>query len=182
MSSSSLATQALRRSLRRATPSYARHASTDASSSSTAAAASSSQSKLDVKPQTKLPDDKMRVLVNLYHQSSSFVTKENLSERIDQAFARPKLLSMLGPESTLRSLQVQVEQRRAKPKFGASNQAMPHSSGGLWSDMLPIRQLAVLMTLLGMVGPRKPGFDVVKDEAERIKENLKKAEEERRGS
>ncbi|KAH9894303.1 hypothetical protein C8Q73DRAFT_665821 [Cubamyces lactineus] len=181
MSSSSLATRALRRSLRRATPSYARHRSTDASSSSTAAA-SSSQSKLDVKPQSELPDDKMRVLVNLYHQSASFITKENLSERIDQAFAKPKTLSVLGPESTLRHLQVQVEQRRANPKFGMSNQATPYHKGELWSDRRPLRERAVLTTLFGMVARRQPGFDVLKEEEERIKQQLKEEEEAQRSS
>ncbi|KAJ8487490.1 hypothetical protein ONZ51_g4170 [Trametes cubensis] len=181
MSSSSLATKALRRSLRRATPSHARHRSTDASSSS-ATAASSSQSKLDVKPQSTLPDDKMRVLVNLYHQSGSFITKENLSDRIDQAFAKAKHITVLGPESTLRSLQVQVEQRRANPKFGTSNQATPYREGELWSDLRPIRERAVLTTLFGMVGRRLPGYDVLKEEEERIKRKLKEAEEAQRDS
>ncbi|KAI9001233.1 hypothetical protein BD414DRAFT_474052 [Trametes punicea] len=180
---SSLAKQALRRSLQR-TASCNRYSSSQASSSSPstspspAGPASSSQQKLDIKPQSKLPDEKMRVLVNLYHQSENFITKENLSKRIDDAFFHPAKVSILYPEMSLRDLNSDLARRRSLPKFGVSNEAIPHREGEMWSDNRPVMERAVMTTLYGVVDRNKPGFDALKDEEERIKRRQAQESEE----
>ncbi|KAI0676902.1 hypothetical protein C8Q78DRAFT_1000133 [Trametes maxima] len=180
---SSLTTNVLRRSLRRA-PSCSRYASSQGASSpsqSSAAAASTSQTKLDVKPQAPLPDEKLRVLVNLYQQSGTFITKENLSSRIDEAFIdQPdRRFSQLSAESPFRTLEMDLVRRRALPKFGQGNEAIAHSrrrevrAGEAWSDQRSPRERAVMTTLYGVLGRGKPGFEALKDEEERIKRQLR---------
>ncbi|KAI0650055.1 hypothetical protein C8Q79DRAFT_997996 [Trametes meyenii] len=123
----------------------------------------------------------MRVLVNLYHQSATFITKDNLSAQIDEAFIhRPnRRLSQLDAESPFRTLEIDLARRRALPKFGQGNEAIAHSgrkevrAGEAWSDQRAPRERAVMTTLYGVLARGKPGFDAVKDEEERIKRQLR---------
>ncbi|CDO74028.1 hypothetical protein BN946_scf185043.g78 [Trametes cinnabarina] len=179
---SSLVTQALRRSLQPAA-SCSRYSSVRASSSSSVSTSNSeptsSRQKLDIKPQSKLPDEKMRVLVRLYHQSESFITKENLSARIDEAFIRRSgnNISVLGPETPFFALERQLEQQRSLPKFGVGNEAVAQGDQAMWSDMRPVRERTVSSTLFGTDGYRRPGYDVLKEEKERVKRELEEGQE-----
>ncbi|KAL1946966.1 hypothetical protein VTO73DRAFT_15070 [Trametes versicolor] len=173
-------TKLLRLSLRRAARST-RNVSTESSaSSSSSTTTSTSQSKVDVQPNAKLPDEKMRVLVNLYHQSASFITKENLSKRIDEAFIhrQMKRATALGDETPFRALEVALTQRRAMPRFGESNTATVKTNskaaqaGEAWSENRPLRELAVMTTLYGVLSRGRPGFDALKDEEARTKRRL----------
>ncbi|KAI0829486.1 hypothetical protein BC628DRAFT_1417198 [Trametes gibbosa] len=171
----------LRHSLRRAA-SCSRYNSTQANSSAGASPiASSSQGKLNVQSKAKLPDEKLRVLVSLYHQAGTFITKENLSQAIDQAFTDPVRLlqtSALHPETPFHYLEAELGSRRALPKFGKANSALARSnaphvhSGESWSDRRPIRERAVMTTLYGVLGRGRPGLDAVRDEEERVKREL----------
>ncbi|KAL7282146.1 hypothetical protein PYCCODRAFT_876620 [Trametes coccinea BRFM310] len=170
---STLATKALRRPLRPAAscPRFSsRRAAPFSSSALSSSEPSSSQQKLDVKPQSKLPDEKMRVLVQLYHQSDTFITKENLSQKIDKAFIEHKHLSTttLNAETPFRALEAQVNRRRSLPKFGQTNEAVPYSQGDRWSERRSAREMSVKSTLYGVIDPKRPGFDVVKEEKERL--------------
>ncbi len=178
--SSLSSTKLLRLSLRRAAR-CTRNASTQASASSPlSTTASTSQSKLNVQPSAKLPDEKMRVLVNLYHQSASFITKENLSQRIDEAFIhrQMKRATALGDETPFRALEVALTQRRAMPRFGESNAATAKTrskaveAGEAWSEDRPSRELAVMTTLYGVLSRGRPALDALKDEEMRTKRRL----------
>ncbi|KAI9067604.1 hypothetical protein FKP32DRAFT_1588436 [Trametes sanguinea] len=138
---------------------------------------SSSQQKLDVKPQSKLPDEKMRVLVQLYHQADSFITKENLSKRIDDAFIYHKHRgwTALSAESPFHALEAQVYVQRSLPKFGESNAATAQRKDENWSDGRSSRERSVAYTLYGLVDHKRPGYDMVKEEKEHVKR--KRAEE-----
>ncbi|KAI0356599.1 hypothetical protein OH77DRAFT_1423537 [Trametes cingulata] len=178
---SSLSTKALRGSLRRAA-SCSRYNSSQASSSTPpSATASSSTSKLDVQPKQKLTEEKMRVLVNLYHQSATYITKENLDRRIDEAFidARRSGVSVLSTETPFHSLQAELAERRALPKFGMGNEASVRmtrkevEAGQAWSNHRPPRQRAIISTLYGVLDKAKPAYDALMDEQDRIKQQLK---------
>ncbi|KAI0370242.1 hypothetical protein BV20DRAFT_305595 [Pilatotrama ljubarskyi] len=178
---SSFSTKALRGSLRRAA-SCPRYASSQASSSAPPSSSmSSSPSKLEVQPKQKLAEEKLRVLVNLYHQTATFITKENLDKRIDEAFieSRQHNLSALGVEAPFRALEIELAHRRSLPKFGMSRKATPLSTnrdleeGEAWSDRRTARERAIITTLYGVVGRGKPAYDTLKDEEQRIKRQLK---------
>ncbi|KAH9853728.1 hypothetical protein C2E23DRAFT_867741 [Lenzites betulinus] len=129
----------------------------------------------------KLPDEKLRVLVNLYHQAGTFITKENLSQAIDQAFIDPSRLrsgSQLDTEAPFRHLENELSWRRSMPKFGRANTAVARSnapqvkSGQMWSEVLEMRELAVMTTLYGVLARGRPGLDAIRDEEERVKREL----------
>ena len=78
-----------------------------------------------MEPKDSLPADKMRVLVDLYHESASYITKENLSAAIDNAFIyRPnqRMAGSSAPEQTFPQLQVELAKRRAMPRFAQPGQ------------------------------------------------------------
>ncbi|KAI0637843.1 hypothetical protein C8Q77DRAFT_394162 [Trametes polyzona] len=170
-------TRALRHSLRRAA-SCSRYTTSRPLSTFPApppeVSTNASSSKLDVQPKTKLPDEKMRVLVGLYHQAGTFITKETLSERIDEAFVHRSTnnISQLGAETPFHALETMLQQRRALPKFGERNAALARSdragdaSGQLWSDWRTPRERAVMTTLYGVLHRARPGLDSLKDKEE----------------
>ncbi|KAI0771900.1 hypothetical protein BD413DRAFT_436301, partial [Trametes elegans] len=128
-----------------------------------------------------LPADKLRVLVSLYHQSATFITKENLSARIDEAFIhRPRrdVAYTTGPESSFKMLEAKVAERRALPKFGSSlvtadTKAHHPKEGDSWSEVRDPRQRAVMTSLYGALARGKPGYEALEDEKERIKRQLR---------
>ncbi|KIY49585.1 hypothetical protein FISHEDRAFT_25631, partial [Fistulina hepatica ATCC 64428] len=75
-----------------------------------------------------LPPEKLRALVSLYHQSEQFITPENLSERIDFAFARDDTFHtrrFIKPAD----LSKMLKDRREAPRMVASHSN--HSSSRL---------------------------------------------------
>jgi hypothetical protein len=67
-----------------------------------------------------ISDERMRALISLYHQSETFITKENLDRRIDEAFTggTPKPVAA-GDSSGLsyQTLWTTVSERRGAPYF-----------------------------------------------------------------
>ncbi len=119
----------------------------------------------------------MRALVDLYHQSSSFITKANLSARIDDAFIRRRqdnVLLMQPVERSMAHLEYDLRQRRDRPKFGEKATPTVHRAndqqvqeGQDWSERRSDRETAVFSTLYGMFTRAKPSYDTLQDERQR---------------
>jgi hypothetical protein len=125
-----------------------------------------------------LPSAKMRALISLYHQSDSFITPENLSQRIDDAFVPQKLSSRLDRRNvTLQDLKGVLDAQRKAPKVSdwdqeaaVSRQYTDTSNMGQWSSLKTSRELKVIEALYGVdtTHPQKilPGLDVVLEGSE----------------
>lgn len=132
----------------------------------------------------KLSDEKMRSLISLYHQSETFITPENLSERIDQVFTSTvgtavvtrKGLPTLSVFREIRARQVQ------NPRMGDWE---VESDGKLvgeyraWSSLVSRREKKVIEALYGVdqsavIGSSSkdravrimPGLEVLKEQSE----------------
>ncbi|KAJ7047036.1 hypothetical protein C8F04DRAFT_987430 [Mycena alexandri] len=142
-------------------------------------------------PSIHLTSEKMRALVDMYHQSETFVTKENLDDRIDKAFTHQQ--HTLHNERTglsYRDLDHRLKARKDAPSVkawdsGASDFNFQPSTGidmRLWSSSeVALRDSKVIEALYGVeiLGQSKglPGWDAV-NENEKI---LEKEAEENRG-
>ncbi|PIL36801.1 hypothetical protein GSI_00491 [Ganoderma sinense ZZ0214-1] len=169
---SSLTTNSLRSSLRRAA-SCSRYSSSQASSSLPLSSCSSTQ-KLDIQPKAELTEDKMRALVDLYHESASFITKANLDSRIDDAFInRRQPRDGFGRlfESSVTRLEGSLNYRRNRPKFGQMTPPREHKmkdqqvvEGNQWSEQRSPREAVVFTTLYGVFSRGKPAYDALMDQ------------------
>lgn len=129
----------------------------------------------------------MSALVDLYHQSSSFITKANLSDRIDDAFIRRRKerLFMQTVESSMSRLESDLYERRNRPKFG---QMLPptthkanHQAGSEvqdWSERRSERETAVFSALYGVFSRGKPAYDALMDEQRGPEEEVPSGEQE----
>ncbi|KAF9534398.1 hypothetical protein CPB83DRAFT_734816, partial [Crepidotus variabilis] len=108
-----------------------------------------------------LPPAKMRALISLYHQSESWITPENLLERIDAAFAPPTPVYDVSSTDKdegvgFEDLSYLARQLRAEPKMsqlesnGTSRQ--PLGSNRSWSSgrQLSRRETKVFEALYGV--------------------------------
>jgi len=123
-----------------------------------------------------LPPAKMRALISLYHQSESFITPENLSERIDHAFLSKDMhVRAFTPNASLPDLRRSVKERRNAPRIGAwddqSNLFSYRSEVG-WSDTNSSREKSVIEALYGVYQSGKPGLEVLEESGERIEQNI----------
>lgn len=68
---------------------------------------------------SSIPDNKMRAIVSLYHQSETFITPDTLDSRIDQAFtSRPKMPNYQDVDTlTHKSFTALLAQRRHAPRY-----------------------------------------------------------------
>ncbi|KAJ7775109.1 hypothetical protein B0H16DRAFT_85981 [Mycena metata] len=143
-------------------------------------------------PSVHLTSEKMRALVDMYHQSETFVTKENLDAKIDEAFTEQQKNKLANERIGLSygDLDGRVKARQHAPSVkawdsGASDFDYRPAVGvdmGLWSaDRVPLRESQVIEALYGVeiLGQNKalPGWDAV-NEHEKI---LEKDAEENRG-
>jgi hypothetical protein len=108
------------------------------------------------KPNYTLSPEKLRALISLYHQTDTFITKENLSERIDQAFIQKDLkLELMTGIPGMKALKEEVQRRRAAPKFSEHDMETgqgPSRPGeeGTWSSNLTLREWKVVEALYGV--------------------------------
>jgi hypothetical protein len=140
-------------------------------------------SQVDVLSHTTLPASKMRALISLYHQADSWVTAENLLQKIDEAFLESESLA-LGTERTERQdnmvsvadMKHYIGLRRQAPKMAQWDSS---SSGGnlaasQWSESGKNRRdLKVLEALYGVTAfdhistntsqPFLPGLEVLQE-------------------
>lgn len=123
-----------------------------------------------------LPSAKMRALISLYHQADTFITPENLSQRIDNAFVPQTLDSGLNRRNvTLQDLKGVLNAQRRAPKVSdwdqeavVSRQYSEAGAIGQWSSLKTSRELKVIEALYGVdtTHPQKilPGLEVVLEE------------------
>jgi hypothetical protein len=130
--------------------------------------------------------DKMRALIELYHQSNTFITPENLSRRIDEAFIDPDTHSSLAAvkrkmmHDNYRTLTDQVQERRRMPRIGS----MPPPIGMttqdlLWSRSRTTREATAQAALFGTSewAFQRPGLEELQAESEEIQEQLQEDQE-----
>ncbi|KAF8901718.1 hypothetical protein CPB84DRAFT_1846711 [Gymnopilus junonius] len=144
---------------------------------------SSSPLSSKVQSNKTLPPAKMRALIALYHQADSWITRDNLEQRIDQAFI-PEL--GLSPRH---ALDVDVESGRERgwirvddldkyhkltrmaPKLAQWNRALASdimsNSDTDWSLQPSKRELKVVEALYGMEAPNDnlllPGLEILQE-------------------
>jgi len=117
----------------------------------------------------------MRALISLYHQADTFVTKENLSQRIDDAFASPGAGAALPPDvPAWKDLYEEVRKQRVAPKYSEWESERTHAKlavvpqGGSWSGMLSTRDQKVVEALYGVdmsdaSARAMPGLEVLEE-------------------
>jgi len=138
-----------------------------------------------------LPSAKMRALISLYHQADNFITPENLSERIDQAFV-PEIPQMKGSTAVqVQDLENALIAQRSSPKFTqwnhdrAINPRVASMDGMDWSTRRTAREQKVIEALYGVdltqpygVLPSLEALEESKEVIERsIKDDLEAAEQ-----
>ncbi|KAH8830231.1 hypothetical protein DL96DRAFT_1592092 [Flagelloscypha sp. PMI_526] len=68
---------------------------------------------------SNISEDRMRALISLYHQSETFITKETLDQRIDDAFTKePKhVTSGDASQLSLKTMNTIIAERKLAPYF-----------------------------------------------------------------
>jgi hypothetical protein len=130
-----------------------------------------------------LPPERMRALIALYHQADSFITRENLSRRIDEAFlgleTNPPFVGLqtLSPEE----LKKRVGTRRVEPLIGMREDVNTwRTVGKTWSSHVSPRALAVQAALYGTYegGRELPGLETLEEEWPIMERQLELLEQE----
>ncbi|KAF8803862.1 hypothetical protein BYT27DRAFT_7195199 [Phlegmacium glaucopus] len=147
-------------------------------------------SQVNVSSQTTLPAPKMRALISLYHQADSWVTPENLLQKIDEAFV-PSDAKSLSPATTDRienmvsvsDMKNSISLMRNAPKMAQWDSSSPggegrYSPSSEWSESgKNKRDLKVIEALYGveaitfdhdstyMSQPFLPGLEVLQESA-----------------
>ncbi|KAJ7172255.1 hypothetical protein C8R46DRAFT_1348714 [Mycena filopes] len=135
----------------------------------------------------QLSSDKMRALIDMYHQSETFVTEENLDDKIDEAFTRPRNEALPNERTSLsfKDFRDRLQARQAAPSVKAWDAGTTEWNGGssgrglafndmTWSGSeVPLRDSRVIEALYGVeiLGQQKalPGWDAI-NENEKILE------------
>jgi hypothetical protein len=152
---------------------------------------SSSSSSTKAHDPIAVPPPKMRALIDLYHQTPQFITRANLSRKIDDAFLGPDSDTAavsnpgLRAHSSLPFLKSQVHERRRMPRITEWNAvasvggAAHRSANSYWSGQKSARELAVEAALYGTYErvKGKPGLGVLEEEGPVVQRQL---EEDRR--
>ncbi|KAG6820449.1 hypothetical protein H0H93_000445 [Arthromyces matolae] len=126
-------------------------------------------------PPRPLSDDKLRALISLYHQTDTFITRENLTQRIDEAFLvkrdlRPTLVSTGGVRGLEDSVKAQRERAKVTEWNQDKNNEYEHPGKG-WSSSAVGRERRVKETLFGLNDGAEheklenlPGLEILRDE------------------
>ena len=143
----------------------------------------STRVKANVQSHTTLPPAKLRALIALYHQADSWITPENLEQRIDEAFVpdplakQPKgLMEFYSPnDRATQTTRVSVEELnrlksyfRMAPKMAQWNQATAADYAGTdWDTNTSRRELRVVEALYGVNAPMgenpRPGLELLQE-------------------
>ena len=125
-----------------------------------------------------LPPNKMRALISLYHQADSFITLDNLQQRIHLSFLNSDPLArVMSNNLTYADLRRLVDERRTAPRMGAGNDnpthiPLPVQRETLWSERSTGREMRVFQALYGVDADGKPGLEVLEESKERIEQNI----------
>jgi hypothetical protein len=124
----------------------------------------------------------MRALVSLYHQCDSFITPENLSQKIDEAFVPQSNIINGSPNFEQRSyaeLRRLVVEREQQPRHVFTKGGKPSSVAlrVLLASSSPNseqqRTARATEALLGVGTDGRPLWTAVKKDAQKIKEELR---------
>jgi len=143
------------------------------------------------KQASSLPDHKRRALISLYHQSESFITPENLNDRIDEAFKTVLSDTVVLNKMEVRDLKSVVQKTRTAPKLkqwvpkGDKESPISDSIGdgsSGWSNITrDRRENKVVAALYGVhvtpSGKILPGLEVLEEYAEKLEDSIKQDEE-----
>lgn len=174
----SLTTLARRKLLLRS--SLARHGSTSPSSSPPSNSAPRIPTSKTKATPTQLPPEKMRALISLYHQSKTFISPSNLSDKIDEVFAKDFYENNASFAGYL-TLQNRVKERIAAPVLGdpmTKDQVEPQR----WSQGPAARREQMVIDALYGVDGDMPGLDTLLEEESRIRQASKEDEATRESS
>ncbi|KAJ3723227.1 hypothetical protein C8R42DRAFT_775427 [Lentinula raphanica] len=109
-----------------------------------------------------LSPEKMRALISLYHQSETYITPENLSERIDEAFTEKQTADKLAfglQKAGVDNLSQFYTDAKLAPKFSEWNREKMRFGEGIWSKATySRREWKVVEALYGVdaSGPLEP--------------------------
>ncbi|KAH9482611.1 hypothetical protein JR316_0004711 [Psilocybe cubensis] len=146
-------------------------------------ASSSGASSSTIQPHSTLPPAKMRALIALYHQAESWITPENLAERIDNAFVPlrtasqniidPTLSSTFHTRVSLSDLEKAKRNMDVAPKYAQydRNQSIEYGAASFnWSKSNSKRENKVIEALYGVstsaTGNSLPSLQVLEEAAE----------------
>jgi hypothetical protein len=125
-----------------------------------------------VKSHRTLPSAKMRALISLYHQSDTFITPENLSQRIDEAFIPSETQTGLGHSfgDGYTDLTNALHNMRQKPKLRVwDRENVVVQMDDLWSSAKGGRESKVIEALYGVdITPSRevlPGLEALEESA-----------------
>ncbi|KAG7097266.1 hypothetical protein E1B28_004632 [Marasmius oreades] len=116
-----------------------------------------------------LTPEKKRALISLYHQSDTFITPENLSDRIDQAFLKR---SVVRTQLNRYDMEGLIKDQRVAPKFSewARDRRGSVGVGGEWSGSTTPREWRVIEALYGVdasdTSHAMPGQEALEDFSE----------------
>ncbi|KAJ7068064.1 hypothetical protein C8F01DRAFT_1364477, partial [Mycena amicta] len=111
---------------------------------------------------TNLPPEKLRALISIYHQAQSFVTRENLEAKIDEAFLTQDMFKeRLSHKHLERLLQKRQDAAEVTEWY-------PHSQeADGWGNRSALRDVQVMEALYGVeaVGsePALPALESLQD-------------------
>lgn len=123
------------------------------------------------RPPLQLPDKKMHALVSLYHQTETFVTTENLSQKIDEAFLGPKSQSDMNVYKAYEALKGRRDFEQSQPEYWEWEKDAPVvvRTGDVWSaSNISLREARVMEALYGVDTSnarqvRMPGLEAVRN-------------------
>ncbi|KAN0097682.1 hypothetical protein V8E55_002128 [Tylopilus felleus] len=122
-------------------------------------------------------DERMEALVSLYHQSNTFITPENLSAVIDQAFTQPMNIAEDQKKYSFGELLKMKQDLRKSRKFflgrdDGSSTNSSESMGPGWTESRSRRVDRVYQTLMGTQKDGRPSWLALKENNEKVKRQL----------
>lgn len=129
-----------------------------------------------------LSPEKMRALISLYHQTDTFITPENLSERIDEAFTgETREETLMSQQPGIDTLNTFYKQMKIAPKFTERDREKRNFGDGTWSSSAySRREWKVIEALYGVDASGNlepmPGFETLEEGEEGGKIGLPPAE------
>jgi len=113
----------------------------------------------------------MQALISLYHQSKDFISPANLSDRIDEVFAKDFYVnsSMFTGYNSLASM---TAERKAAPAVGNA-QTKEQIATRTWAVGPAARRERMVFDVLYGVDKDMPGLETLLDEEGRIREAAK---------
>ena len=121
--------------------------------------------------------EKLRALISIYHSSANFITPQNLSAAIDDAYlGHPEKIELDAPEKSSLQLQIEMKSRGLKQETGRWGNQGWGANAPVWAAVNP-RMKQVRQALYGTEEAGKPGLDILLEERKRIMKQIKEDSE-----